>query len=291
MSETVCELIEINCIDSNCQVIYDLSFCSDVAYAVPSNPRIFPNMPELARLYDDAAAAIYQNFTYSLQQIACNTTSTAQYSLVRNCDDCARDYKNWLCAVTIPRCADFSSQDSFLQPRNLGQPSLSGAAPSGSSLSDSSAFLADGDSFQAKPDDDDGDDDNKDEDRSKDGEGGNVEGYEDTRSPTRRLYANSSRNPLIDELIQPGPYKEVLPCDDLCYSLVQSCPAALGFKCPLLGRGLERSYGKRSRNGSITCSYLGAAYYLNDASALTTGLVPSMCWLMAVGVAAASLNL
>lgn len=245
-------------------------------------------MPELARLYDDAAAATYQNFTYSLQQIACNTTSTAQYSLVRNCDDCARDYKNWLCAVTIPRCADFSSQDPFLQPRNLGQSFLDGTASSQSLFPGSSELLTNGDNFQAMPEPD---EDDKDDDKSKDGEGGNIEGYEDVRPPTMRLYANSSRNPLIDDLIQPGPYKEVLPCDDLCYSLVQSCPAALGFKCPLPGRGLERSYGKRSRNGSITCSYLGAAYYLNDSNALTKGLVPSVFYLMMIGIVAALLKL
>ena len=228
-------------------------------------------MPELARLYDDAAAAIYQNFTYSLQQIACNTTSTAQYSLVRNCDDCARDYKNWLCAVTIPRCADFSSQDPFLQPRNLGQPSLDNTDSSNT-----------GDDFSAKPESD----NDTDEDENKE-----IKGYEDTRPPSRRLYANSSRNPLIDELIQPGPYKEVLPCDDLCYSIVQSCPAALGFKCPLPGRGLERSYGKRSRSGSITCSYLGAAYYLNEGSSLTKSLIPLMVSVLAMVLMAVMLNL
>ncbi|KAG9818558.1 hypothetical protein KCU77_g17340, partial [Aureobasidium melanogenum] len=38
---------------------------------------------------------------------------------------------------------------------------------------------------------------------------------------------NSSRNPtIIVDTIAPGPYKEVLPCQDLCYSLVRSCPAA-----------------------------------------------------------------
>ena len=69
---------------------------------------------------------------------------------------------------------------------------------------------------------------------------------------------------MIDEVIQPGPYKEVLPCEDLCYSLMQSCPASIQFGCPYPGRGLEVSYGKRSASG-LTCSYLGAVYYLNGA--------------------------
>jgi calcium channel MID1 len=80
------------------------------------------------------------------------------------------------------------------------------------------------------------------------------------------MATNSSRNPLIDQTIEPGPYKEVLPCEDLCYDLVQSCPAILGFGCPIRGKGLELSYGKRSNDsGIITCSYLGAAYYLSGS--------------------------
>ena len=48
---------------------------------------------------------------------------------------------------------------------------------------------------------------------------------------------------MIDQIIKPGPWKEVLPCEDLCYQLVQSCPAALDFACPI-GKRLESSYGK-----------------------------------------------
>ncbi len=76
---------------------------------------------------------------------------------------------------------------------------------------------------------------------------------------------NSSRNSLIDLEVKPGPYKEVLPCQDLCYMLVQSCPAALGFACPLENRGLEKSYGVRDPGGAVTCSHPGAAYFLDDA--------------------------
>ncbi|RGP62490.1 hypothetical protein FLONG3_10192, partial [Fusarium longipes] len=34
---------------------------------------------------------------------------------------------------------------------------------------------------------------------------------------------NSSRNAWIDETVEPGPYKELLPCEDICYDVVQSC--------------------------------------------------------------------
>lgn len=80
---------------------------------------------------------------------------------------------------------------------------------------------------------------------------------------------NSSRNPLIDEFVQPGPYKEIMPCDDLCYSLVQSCPAEIGFACPLPGQyGFNTSYGRRTAaddDGAITCNYPGSAHFFSGA--------------------------
>jgi calcium channel MID1 len=213
--------------ESNCALMYNLSFCSEVAYAVPANPNKFSpttGLQELAATYDKNAADWYQLFNYSLQQIACNTTSDAQYSLARNCDDCASAYKQWLCAVTIPRCEDFSNQSPWLKPRNTAQNFVNGS---------SLTFSANDATGQAL---------------------------------LNSVATNQSRNPLIDSAIAPGPYKEVLPCEDLCYDLVQSCPAILGFGCPISGKGLEQSYGKRSNDsGIITCSYLGAAYYLSGS--------------------------
>ncbi|EXJ83889.1 hypothetical protein A1O1_07518 [Capronia coronata CBS 617.96] len=227
--------------EDNCALMYNLSFCSEVAYAVPTNPNRFApttGLPELAALYDSNAAQMYQYFNYSLQQIPCNTTSSAQYSLARNCDDCARAYKQWLCAVTIPRCSDFSSNDPWLKPRNLGRPFANGSSISASQLNIDQALL-------------------------------------------NAVATNSSRNPMIDNSIQPGPYKEVLPCKDLCYDLVQSCPAALGFACPLERAGLEDSYGSRSNDsGVISCSYLGAAYYLSGAETMAPGAMRNVALLV-----------
>jgi calcium channel MID1 len=80
---------------------------------------------------------------------------------------------------------------------------------------------------------------------------------------------NSSRNPLIDANVSSGPYKEVLPCEDVCYNLVQSCPAALGFACARPGYyGFNTSYGLRTAEddlGVITCNYPGSAHFFSDA--------------------------
>ena len=75
-----------------------------------------------------------------------------------------------------------------------------------------------------------------------------------------KVYYNTSRNPMIDSVIKPGPYKEMLPCEDICYDLVRSCPAALQFACPLEGHGLNYSYGSPSNGcNSLWTSISGAA--------------------------------
>lgn len=185
----------------NCQLVYDLDFCSDVAYAVPGNSSMVDSQ-ELAKLYDDNASKWWQNFTYSQQIVACNASLDSRYSILKSCDDCADSYKQWLCAVTIPRCADWSNNSTFLLERPPG----------------------------------------------------------------------TSRNELIDRVLKPGRYKEILPCLDLCQKIVQDCDASLGFQCPKQHRNRELSYGLRSDDGDITCSYLGAVYFLDGARALTLSI-------------------
>ena len=203
--------------DNNCALLFNLTFCTSVAYAAPANPNNFTDLPGLAEKYDDYARQQYTNFSYSLQQIPCDTTSSAQYSLTRNCDDCDKAYKEWLCAVTIPRCEDFTNSASYLRPRNIN------AEFTNKTLT---ALTKTDPIFNGE--------------------------YKD------RWYYNQSRNPMIDTDINPGPYKELLPCSDLCYELVRSCPASLQFVCPLEGHGLNYTYGRMSNNGNITCNNPGA---------------------------------
>ncbi|KAL9099485.1 MAG: hypothetical protein Q9163_005022 [Psora crenata] len=202
----------------NCALIYNLTFCSEVAYAVPSNATNMGNITALGEFYDDQANSLYVNFTKSLAQIPCNTTSSAQYSLAVTCDNCTHAYKQWLCAVTIPRCEDFSNTAFYLQPRAVAQKFINETY--GAQYSDDPSL---------------------------------------TQENKNRLFTNSSRNPSIDEVIAPGPYKEVLPCKALCYGLVQSCPAALGFSCPLEGHGLNYTYGSYIDVGlgKVSCNLPG----------------------------------
>ncbi|RDA86547.1 hypothetical protein CP532_1906 [Ophiocordyceps camponoti-leonardi (nom. inval.)] len=75
----------------------------------------------------------------------------------------------------------------------------------------------------------------------------------------QKPFSNSSRSKFIDEQIQPGPYKEILPCEDLCYEVVQSCPAKIGFKCPRPEfPGFDTSYGRRDEDpATVTCNFPG----------------------------------
>ncbi|RYP77067.1 hypothetical protein DL771_001357 [Monosporascus sp. 5C6A] len=201
-----------------CRVIFNLTLCDETQYAVPANWDLFPEMTDLAAFYDNYTQTMYSNFRKSMQQIQCEARSENRYSLVRNCTDCEKAYKDWLCSVAIPRCEDFSEPNRpHLQARNINEP-----FPNGTMVDEK----------------------------------------------IRNEHANetawiSSRNPLIDKEIRPGPYKEVLPCDDVCYQLVQSCPAVLGFSCPLPGMiGFEETYGRRSGgDGGVTCNYPGSAHY------------------------------
>jgi calcium channel MID1 len=212
--------------DDSCQVLFDLTFCDSVAYAVPSNKTFKTDDAALKALYDDQAKTYYGNFNNSLAQVACDTTSQAQYSLARTCTDCANDYKRWLCSVLIPRCEDWSANDDgsqpWLQPRNVNAPLANGS------------LIFDGNVSKA---------------------------FNETIRD--RFAFSKSRNPMIDEKIQPGPYLEMKPCEDLCFDIVRSCPAQLGFGCPN-NAAREMSYGKRDpKENELQCSFPGAVVKLN----------------------------
>ncbi|KAI0422168.1 stretch-activated Ca2+-permeable channel component-domain-containing protein [Xylaria grammica] len=86
---------------------------------------------------------------------------------------------------------------------------------------------------------------------------------------------SSSRNTEIDEKIEPGPYKELLPCDYLCYELVKSCPASMGFACPMPGSkfGFNTSYAVPNKNKELSCNYPGSAYYPSAATVVAVSWV------------------
>ncbi len=149
--------------------------------------------------------------------------------------------------MTIPRCWDFSS---------LPFPSL----PLSSSSSSSSSSSGDDDD---NDDNDDDDDDDKEEGTVKLKKGGDHPALKirnlgqaflngSSATPVTNqdenqevmIGTNTSRNPLIDSVVKPGPYRELLPCLGLCHDLIQACPTALKFSCPDEGTLARRvAYG------------------------------------------------
>ncbi|KAF8463659.1 stretch-activated Ca2+-permeable channel component-domain-containing protein [Kalaharituber pfeilii] len=237
---------------TNCQLIYNLPFCSDIAYSVPSNPTVFSSPAQLATFYDTIAQNWYQNFEYSLQQVSCEPIDKSmKYSFARNCTDCKKAYRNWLCAVTVPRCADFTSTLPYLAERGLDTEFFNQTA--NATVPNDPEKIA----FYSRGND------------------------------TYTASSLRSRNPEIDRVVRPGPYKEIKPCLDLCWSLVQSCPRVLGFTCPALGSwGQMVDYGERSMDGDVTCSWIGAVYFLSGAERKVgwAGLWGVVLWTTAVVV-------
>jgi calcium channel MID1 len=184
---------------------------------------------------------MYGYFNNSLAQIPCQAPDEARYSLARDCADCSRAYKNWLCAVAFPRCEDFNSTNPFTQVRNVAQD-----FPNGTRLATAGDFA----------------------------------------HPAEQ----ASRNAFIDEGIAPGPYREVLPCDDVCYLVVQSCPAALGFACPLPEmKAYAQSYGRRQESAKdvVPCNFPGSSTEPSNAGLVAvswTGLAVSFIVLLVNGI-------
>ncbi|KAK2590926.1 stretch-activated cation channel mid1 [Conoideocrella luteorostrata] len=198
----------------NCKVVTDLEFCDEIRYAIPGNDGKFNNT-ELAKVYDQQAKTMYDNFLKVMQQIQCEADRTSKYSLARTCKDCERAYKRWLCTVSFPRCEDFHSGSQFSVIRNVNQ-----AFPNGTTLPD-----------------------------------------EIRRDLAKVPAQNASRNSFIDANIQPGPYREIMPCEDICYQVVQSCPSKIGFKCPQPGMyGFDVTYGRRDPDPRVvSCNFPGEA--------------------------------
>lgn len=212
----------------DCQIVYDLPFCDQVAYTVPSN-RTTHSAQQLAEWYDTNARQLYTNFSKTMQVYDCNATIGSTFSLATNCDACKDAYKDWLCTTTIPRCADLADDAPHLRLR---------APPSTADAEDLEklAIVLDSTSPLSK------------------------------QYPLSGLTTYGSRFGLIDAVIQPGAYREVLPCSDLAEKVAAKCPAgALDVRVPFGQAFWDLAYGQRSQNGTVTCNAPGVDFWVAAA--------------------------
>ncbi|CAI2165496.1 1988_t:CDS:10 [Funneliformis geosporum] len=97
---------------NNCMIIKNLEFCDKVFYSVPKTISKITEQ-ELAIGYDNLAKSYFNNFELTIDQYPCDDKLRSKYSLVRNCNDCKEAYKDWICAIIIPRCANEDSSDGI----------------------------------------------------------------------------------------------------------------------------------------------------------------------------------
>lgn len=99
-----------------CPLVSNVAFCPGVAYAMPLDPP--PNNAEiytgdtLPTTLTDPLKSYMTNFTVTLNSFACGRD---MYSPLMTCADCQREYRKWLCAVSLPRCSEpsLSNPDGF----------------------------------------------------------------------------------------------------------------------------------------------------------------------------------
>ena len=97
---------------NNCRLLYDVSFCPNLAYSVPSPPLI--DTASLLSLYNTSIQTSLSAFNLTLSTFPCADPvrkEQGMYSHVRTCSQCMDAYQSWLCAVVMPRCTDPSDSD------------------------------------------------------------------------------------------------------------------------------------------------------------------------------------
>ncbi|KAH8813651.1 stretch-activated cation channel Mid1 [Flagelloscypha sp. PMI_526] len=192
----------------SCPLVTGLSFCPTASYAMP-----LPPPPPPATFYNgnNFPAAISKtilsgltNFTTSLQTFACGRD---EYSPLVSCDDCQREYRQWLCTALLTRCGEPSpsSPDAFTSP--VPSPTQTGIAVN-----------------------DNGDSDNDDNAPQK---------------VFSALVPMSSGSPQRNQDFPPmsTDYRVLLPCLETCTAVQRACPYFMGFKCPLRRFNAHASYG------------------------------------------------
>ncbi|KZT30269.1 hypothetical protein NEOLEDRAFT_1054732 [Neolentinus lepideus HHB14362 ss-1] len=91
----------------SCPLVHSVPYCPAVSYAVP-----LPHPPVNFAAHDartlpesltDPLLSGLTNFTTMLTTFACGRDI---YSPLQTCADCQREYRNWLCAISFPRCSE-----------------------------------------------------------------------------------------------------------------------------------------------------------------------------------------
>lgn len=89
---------------ANCRLVYDVDFCPSVAYSIPVSPSV--STEKALTIINETFSPNFANFSATLDTFPCGDKSFGQYSALQTCGLCKNAYRDWLCAVTMPRCTD-----------------------------------------------------------------------------------------------------------------------------------------------------------------------------------------
>jgi len=189
-----------------CTLVFGLPYCPSIAYSVP-----MPRPPTSANAYDVSNVppevttpllSSLTNFTVMLTITACGRDL---YSPIVGCDDCEREYRRWLCAITFTRCGEPN-------PSNPNSVSATPPAPDATGLS-ALQPVAKGQPKQAVF----------------------------SALIPQSSNASEGRNPNLPGT--GSTYMMLLPCLERCATVDRACPTFLGFKCPIVRFNAAASYG------------------------------------------------
>ncbi|OAX41807.1 hypothetical protein K503DRAFT_734974 [Rhizopogon vinicolor AM-OR11-026] len=97
----------------SCPLVHSLPYCPSTSYAVPlpfpQSPATFYDSSTLPQNISDPLLQYMTNFTAMLLTFPCGRDL---YSPLQTCESCQEAYRNWLCSVSFPRCAEPPSSSS-----------------------------------------------------------------------------------------------------------------------------------------------------------------------------------
>ncbi|GAA5862046.1 hypothetical protein JCM3774_006151 [Rhodotorula dairenensis] len=194
----------------SCRLVFNVPACPSVAYAVPAPHSI--GTSQLISYFNETVSASLANFSRTLTTFPCDKEPYGLYSVVSKCADCLDAYRDYVCAVTMPRCDDApptvalnnSVPDTY---DSNGELIASWLLPDSYQTS-----LVRADPFASRTP---------------------LFGPANLSSIFPFLF-NQSYPPDPDNLVDesPFPYNEIPPCLDVCNLVQARCPPFLQFVCP-----------------------------------------------------------
>ncbi|BGP27451.1 calcium channel subunit Mid1 [Rhodotorula toruloides] len=214
----------------SCRLVYGIDVCPSVAYSVPAPASI--DTPSLISFFNSSISASLANFTRTMTTFPCGLND-GQYSVVSTCDDCITAYRDYLCAMTMPRCTDAPSNVTL----NDTTTTVGASLPSYDIPSRYTNSLIRTDPFASRTP---------------------LFGPSNLSSTFPTLF-NSTFRPTRQNLLSesPFPYTETPPCLDICYLVEARCPPFLKWWCPKDSGGTP-SGGTGSAAYGVTVDVPGA---------------------------------